>query len=159
MLVRIKKLDDRATVPTYGTEYSAGADLYNLEGETVTIPAHSTHLIHTGISAEIPEGAPDNILMITRIILLSVSALFLIPQVYVGLKGIFIAKNPTSSKGHIVWAWILLGIDVLSLISPIIGFVNNGDTGNSIGTILSLLLEITIYIEYIKYATDVSKGK
>ena len=56
MLVRIKKLDDRATVPTYGTEYSAGADLYNLAGETVTIPAHSTHLIHTGISAEIPEG-------------------------------------------------------------------------------------------------------
>ena len=110
-------------------------------------------------SAEIPEGAPDNILMITRIILLSVSALFLIPQVYVGLKGIFIAKNPTSSKGHIVWAWILLGIDVLSLISPIIGLVNNGDTGNSIGTILSLLLEITIYIEYIKYAIDVSKGK
>ena len=56
MKVRIKKLDERATVPTYGTEYSAGADLYNLAGETVTVPAHSTHLIHTGISAEIPEG-------------------------------------------------------------------------------------------------------
>ena len=56
MRVRIKKLDDRATTPTYGTEYSAGADLYNLAGETVTIPAHSTYLIHTGISAEIPEG-------------------------------------------------------------------------------------------------------
>ena len=56
MKVRIKKLDERATTPTYGTEYSAGADLYNLAGETVTIPAHSTHLIHTGISAEIPEG-------------------------------------------------------------------------------------------------------
>ena len=56
MKLRIKKLDERATVPTYGTEYSAGADLYNLEGETVTIPAHSTYLIHTGISAEIPEG-------------------------------------------------------------------------------------------------------
>ena len=56
MKVRIKKLDERATVPTYGTEYSAGADLYNLAGETVTIPAHTTHLIHTGISTEIPEG-------------------------------------------------------------------------------------------------------
>ena len=56
MKVRLKKLDERATVPTYGTEYSAGADLYNLAGETVTIPAHSTLLIHTGISAEIPEG-------------------------------------------------------------------------------------------------------
>jgi dUTP pyrophosphatase len=56
MKLRIKKLDDRATVPTYGTEYSAGADLYNLIGETVTIPAHSTYLVHTGISVEIPEG-------------------------------------------------------------------------------------------------------
>ena len=56
MKVKIKLLDARATVPTYGTEYSAGADLYNLNGEDVKIPAHSTVLIKTGISAEIPEG-------------------------------------------------------------------------------------------------------
>lgn len=55
MIVRIKKLNENATVPTYGTEYSAGADLYNLN-EAVTIPAHKTVLIHTGISVEIPEG-------------------------------------------------------------------------------------------------------
>ena len=55
MIVRIKKLNENATVPTYGTEYSAGADLYNLN-EAVTVPAHKTVLIHTGISAEIPEG-------------------------------------------------------------------------------------------------------
>lgn len=55
MIVRIKKLNENATVPTYGTEYSAGADLYNLS-EAVTIPAHKTVLIHTGISVEIPEG-------------------------------------------------------------------------------------------------------
>ena len=55
MIIRIKKLNENATVPTYGTEYSAGADLYNLN-EAVTIPAHKTVLIHTGLSAEIPEG-------------------------------------------------------------------------------------------------------
>ena len=55
MIIRIKKLNENATVPTYGTEYSAGADLYNLN-ETVTIRAHETVLIHTGICAEIPEG-------------------------------------------------------------------------------------------------------
>ena len=55
MIVKIKKLNENATVPTYGTEYSAGADLYNLN-EAVTIPAHKTVLIHTGISVEIPEG-------------------------------------------------------------------------------------------------------
>ena len=56
MRVKIKKLDSCAVTPTYGTEYSAGADLYLLGGESVTIEAHSTKLLHTGISAEIPEG-------------------------------------------------------------------------------------------------------
>ena len=56
MKVNFKKLTDGAITPTYGTEYSAGADLYNLPGATVTIPPHSTVLIHTGIAMEIPEG-------------------------------------------------------------------------------------------------------
>ena len=55
MLVKIKKLDERATVPTYGTEYSAGADLYNLNEEVCLLPGE-TKLIHTGIALEIPEG-------------------------------------------------------------------------------------------------------
>ena len=55
MKVLFKKLDDRAKTPTYGTEYSAGADLYAL-GDAVTIGAHETVLIHTGIAIEIPEG-------------------------------------------------------------------------------------------------------
>ncbi len=56
MKVRIKMLDGRATPMTYGTEYSAGADLYNLQGERVEIKPHETVLIHTGIAMEIPEG-------------------------------------------------------------------------------------------------------
>ena len=56
MKIRIKLLDERATPMTYGTEYSAGADLYNLKGETITVAPHATVLIHTGIAMEIPEG-------------------------------------------------------------------------------------------------------
>ena len=55
MKIRIKKLRKDAKLPTYGTEYSAGADLYNLD-EAVTIPASKTVLIHTGVALEIPEG-------------------------------------------------------------------------------------------------------
>lgn len=55
MKIRFKRLDSSATVPTYGTEYSAGADLYNLP-EPVTVAPHTTVLIHTGIAVEIPEG-------------------------------------------------------------------------------------------------------
>ena len=56
MKVRIKKLNENAILPTYGTEFSAGADLYNLPGNDVVVPAHSTVMIHTGLSVEIPEG-------------------------------------------------------------------------------------------------------
>ncbi len=56
MELRIKKLDERAIIPTYGTEFSAGADLYALPDGDVTIPAGKTVLIHTGLSLEIPEG-------------------------------------------------------------------------------------------------------
>lgn len=55
--VRVKKLDERAIIPTYGSEFSAGADLYALiDGETLAIQPNQTLLIHTGIAMEIPEG-------------------------------------------------------------------------------------------------------
>ena len=54
MKLNIKKLDERAIIPTYGTEYSAGADLYSIEA--VTVEPHKTVLVHTGLALEIPEG-------------------------------------------------------------------------------------------------------
>lgn len=56
MNVKIKKLDERAVIPTYGTEYSAGADLYAVCDGEVTINPQETVLIHTGLSVEIPQG-------------------------------------------------------------------------------------------------------
>jgi len=56
MKVRVKKLDGRAILPTYGTEYSAGADLYNMSGNAVSIAPGETVLIKTGLAVEIPEG-------------------------------------------------------------------------------------------------------
>ncbi len=56
MILNFKKLNENATAPTYGTEFSAGADLYACEEGEVTIPAGQSRLIHTGLSLEIPEG-------------------------------------------------------------------------------------------------------
>ena len=56
MKVNIKLLDERATPMTYGTEYSAGADLYSLKGESIIVEPGQTVLVHTGIAMEIPEG-------------------------------------------------------------------------------------------------------
>ena len=56
MKVNIKKLDEKAKTPTYGTEFSAGADLYALADAPITIGSGETVLVHTGIAMEIPEG-------------------------------------------------------------------------------------------------------
>ena len=54
--MNIKKLNENATVPTYGSEFAAGADLYACEGGEITIEAGETRLVHTGLAMEIPEG-------------------------------------------------------------------------------------------------------
>ena len=54
--VKIKKLNENAKLPVYGSAYAAGADLCACADGPVIIPAHGTVLIHTGLAAEIPAG-------------------------------------------------------------------------------------------------------
>ena len=54
--IPIKKLRPNAILPTYGTEYSAGADLYACLDTPICIPPQKTVLIPTGIALEIPIG-------------------------------------------------------------------------------------------------------
>lgn len=56
MNLKIKKKDSWAMTPTYGTDDSAGADLYAGEDGVVLIAPEETKLISTGISMEIPKG-------------------------------------------------------------------------------------------------------
>ncbi|MBQ1619765.1 MAG: dUTP diphosphatase, partial [Oscillospiraceae bacterium] len=57
-LVQVKKLKSQATLPTSGSRYAAGYDLYAcLDGDgEVTIPAHRTVKIGTGLAVALPEG-------------------------------------------------------------------------------------------------------
>lgn len=54
--VRFKRLDHKAVMPTYGTEFAAGADLYACVEEHIEIEAGETAFVKTGIAMEIPEG-------------------------------------------------------------------------------------------------------
>lgn len=54
--VRIKKLHPDAVIPTYGTPFAAGADLYACMDSSVTIEPGQTQFIHTGLSVKIPVG-------------------------------------------------------------------------------------------------------
>ncbi len=56
MQVNIKKLNDKAILPTYGSEFAAGADLYACIEEDLTINPHETVLVPTGLAMELPLG-------------------------------------------------------------------------------------------------------
>lgn len=54
--IAVKKLDERAVLPAYGSAYAAGADLYAVLDAPLAIAPGETKLIKTGLSMEIPEG-------------------------------------------------------------------------------------------------------
>lgn len=54
--LKIKMLSDTAHVPTRGSDYAAGYDLYADINQLMWIPPHETVKIGTGISVEIPHG-------------------------------------------------------------------------------------------------------
>ena len=54
--INVKKINDKAILPTYGSEYAAGADLYACLDEPLTIKPHETVMVHTGLAMEIPAG-------------------------------------------------------------------------------------------------------
>ena len=56
MKIELKRLTETAVIPTRGSEYAAGYDLYADVTEDIEIQAHGTKLIPTGISVAIPEG-------------------------------------------------------------------------------------------------------
>ena len=108
-------------------------------------------------NAVIPEGAPENNLPITKIVLFSVALLLTLPNIYIGIKGLRIAKKPNLSKGHIVWAIILLVFASLSLIEQGVGFIHDGFNFENISAFCSIVVEVTVFVEYIRLAIAVRK--
>ena len=56
MKISVKKLRPDAVLPTAGSRYAAGYDLYACIDAPVTVAPHATEKIGTGLAVEIPEG-------------------------------------------------------------------------------------------------------
>lgn len=106
----------------------------------------------------IPDGAPENILLIAQIVFVVISVLLLTPQIYIGIKGLKLAKNPDrSAKAHIVWGIILLVLAVLALISPIASIVQKQDVLTNVSLLFGMLLDVLVLFDYVKCAKALAK--
>jgi len=54
--IRVKKLNERAILPTYGSAEAAGADLYACIDADVTIGPGETVFVPSGLAMEVPKG-------------------------------------------------------------------------------------------------------
>ena len=56
MLVRFKKINPNASIPTYGSSYAAGCDLSACIDQAISSPPHTTIKVPTGLAIELPEN-------------------------------------------------------------------------------------------------------
>jgi len=54
--INVKKLNEKAKIPTRGSQYAAGYDLYACIDGNVTIAPHATVKIGTGLAIAVPNG-------------------------------------------------------------------------------------------------------
>ena len=110
-------------------------------------------------NATIPDGSPDNVILIAKIFVLVVSILMLLPQLYIGLKGLKMAKKPDSSRGHIVWGIILIVFTAMGLFSPLSAFLQgDGDAFANVAEFMSIAVDVVVLFEFVKYARAVRKA-
>lgn len=103
----------------------------------------------------VPEGSPENIIEITKTFIIVVTLLMVLPQIYVGIKGVCVAKNPNSSRGHIFWAGVLFVFALIGIGLTVLDMVNNGGTSDSFSLLVNGAIDALIYLEFIVYARRV----
>lgn len=97
-------------------------------------------------------GELKNLVEILFWVIFSVSALVLIVQILLGVKGIMESKNPTSSKWHIRLAKVFAVVKFISAVLVIIGLFNSTELWSDILSAAVCIANGAIMIMYAKEA-------
>ena len=104
------------------------------------------------------DGVSSSLLLVGQIFVCVVGFILLLPQTYVGIKGIKVSNKPDSSKAHIVWAVILAALSVIGIFSPVSELIQGVDVVGNVLAAVDMALDVIIYIEYINFANKVMKA-
>lgn len=114
-------------------------------------------IINGFTSTPLIEGLSQDVSNIIFIVAFIIGLLFLIPEVYVGYKGIKISQKPNNSKSHIIFAKVIFVCIIISLVGTIIELVKGADLAINILTVADVLIDAVLYFLYIKYANVIIK--
>lgn len=108
-----------------------------------------------GLDIPVVEGISKDVLQTAAIIIVVIGFIVLLPQVYIGVKGIMIANGAPSGKAHIVWGIILAVYAAISVVSSIAGLAKFNM--NAVLDLLGPVIDLALYVFYVIYACKVAK--
>ncbi|MBR5519133.1 MAG: hypothetical protein IKU55_00295 [Clostridia bacterium] len=102
--------------------------------------------------------ATEGMILTAKIIIVAISTLLLLPQVFVGCRGLQLVKNPaTKTKAALVWAVILLVISAWGLVDPIVGIIKQTNVTDNVFLAFSNLAEALLFFDFIRLTKILTK--
>ena len=121
----------------------------------ITLVRLVLELVYAGVKGQFE--ASKGIVLASLIITFVIAFIILLPQIYVGLKGLKIAKNPDGSKTHITCAIVLLVISICFVVFAIVDLIKAKGGTSNITALADNILDAVILFLYVKYAREVQK--
>ena len=110
------------------------------------------------IPEPLPEGLTSEMAQIIFIVTLALGLLLLIPEAFVGFKGLFVEKKPIKGKAHIVWALIIAIFSAVGLLSSV-NSLFSGYTFDKALEAADILADVILFIEYYVLARKIAKAE
>lgn len=104
------------------------------------------------------EGATGQSVRITVIVTSVIAFLLLLPNFYVGIKGMEQAEKPTGKRAHIVWAIILAVLSLIATITAIVDITKGFSVGKLLA-VLDMAVDTALFIMYYLTATKIANNK
>jgi hypothetical protein len=103
------------------------------------------------------EGVSEDMVRTATIIAFVLALLLLIPDVFIGIRGIKEANNPTGKKGHITWALVLVILSLIATISAVIDMFNGFDVGKLL-EVIDVAIDVALFYFYYVAAKKVANA-
>lgn len=104
------------------------------------------------------EGADEKLVQIATIIIAVIAFLLLFPDIYVGIRGIKEANNPTNKRSHIVWALILTVLSSIATISSVVDIITSFNFGKLL-EVIDVAVDVVLFYAYYLTAKKVANKK
>lgn len=109
---------------------------------------------------EIPEGMTEElaktVMLVTQIAAWAISLVAILPQLFIGLRGLKNAKGPMDVHGHITWAKVMFVFSIIGTVSSFFTLFSSKDLFNDILSLLITAVDIFVFFLFIKYANQIN---